>query len=429
MSKSLVVRGGGLAGVLLLAGTLFAEQPGLPGDGARATPQLPPDVRAFLDALDDERFVERQKATSALSNASVLGDDMLVGVLKTSDLSLEQRTRLMSILKDRFERSERAAIGIEFNQGVMRPCIAGLRPKFPAAIEGILRVGDVFLEVDGISLEKASSRTYSQHNELIGLISSFKPGDLVAIKIFRPKNPPAALGMNGQLERLVDDLGEGETLELMVPMGRRADLDSNPERVELRENRLRTAWRYMVSRIGLNAAGTPIEVEGGDLVIAQGGRRGISTNVLMTSGPMAVGEHEGVRPFAVSSHDVLRRQQIRIMNNVQLRPGQRLQVFASDGNQIRLPSEFASAMIIPETPGSPDSGPPGSPDAVGDLLGRLERLRVEIQEADGRARSAASPADRSAHEQSIKRLCDECVEVESELNALMSRTTAGTASD
>jgi len=416
----------GLMGVVVLAGTLRGEQPGLPGDRANG-PTLPPDVRGYMDQLDHEQFIERQRASRALSDASVLGDELLAEILKTATLSQEQRVRLMSILKDRFNKSDRAAMGIRFNFAVDKPCISSLIDKFPAANEGVLRAGDVFLSCGGIELSNISPSGYGQQSELIGLISSYKPGDRVTMRIFRPTNPPPVPVQNVAIDRLIEDLGEGQELTVEVPMGRRSELQDRTERSEQRESRLRTGWKYYLTRQGISASGEPIEFNDPVVRTVPGGRAAIATNVMMTPGPMAADEHDGHGAFDPQAAQAMRRQ-FRA-NNIQIRIGDRNQIFASDGNRIRFGPEMSAPVIIPESAGTKEAGPPGAPDAVGTLMARVERVRLEIAQAENSAREAESPADRAAHEQTAVWLREELAAATAELDALMDRPTAGTIAE
>lgn len=416
----------GLVGVVVLAGTLRGEQPGLPG-GGEGVILLPPNVRASIEQLNDDQFIERQRATRALSDAAVLSDEMLVGLLKAETLSQEQRVRLMGILKERFNKADRAAIGIGFNGFVDKPCISNMIDKFPAANEGVLKAGDVFLECGGIDLASISPSGYGQQSELIGLISSYKPGDRVKMRIFRPNNPPPVPQVNGQFGEVVKDLGEGVELEVEVPMGRRSDLQDRAERAEQREVRLRTAWKYLLRRMSISSAGEPIELNDPVVQAVPGGRAAIATNVMMTPGPMAADEHDGHGAFDPQAAQAMRRQ-FRA-NNIQIRIGDRNQIFASDGNRIRFGPEMSAPVIIPESAGTKEAGPPGAPDAVGTLMARVERVRLEIAAAENSAREAESPADRAAHEQTAVRLREELAAATAELDSLMDRPTAGTIAE
>lgn len=435
MRKVTMVLGAGLVSVIALSPTAHAEQPGLPGDRPAGEVKLPADVRELIAALDDDRFAERQRATNQLRNAGVLGDEMLVSVLRSGELSLEQRVRLISLLRERFDKDDRAAIGLQFRPGVLQPCVGELFPKFPAAVEGVLRKGDVFLEVDGITIKPSEPNEFDQHAEIIGLISSFSPGDRVPMKIFRPKNPPAAPAANavngqGRLILRLEDLGEGDTLEVVVPMGRRSDLNRNADGrdvVDNREQRLSMAWKYKLARMGLQpVTGPTIEFASATSEGVRAGRQYNAPSVRMTPGPTQVGEHDGQRQFAMMDFDPMRRQQMRLMNNAQVLQRARVQIFASDGNQIRFPGEFPAPLVVPESAGTPNAGPPAVPDDVGLVVSRLERARVELDVAEESEREAETPADRAAHALTADRLRDEIGELEAQLEGLMGRSGGAT---
>lgn len=437
----------GAVGLATAAARLHAEQPGLPPgapDAQVADAPITPDVLALIAALDDEKFIERERATRRLQDAGVCSDATFVKAIETLDLSLEQRMRLLSLLRQRFDRGERAAIGLSFHPLVRRPCVGELRPKFPAAVDGVLRAGDVFLEVDGIVLDPVTMGDL--HDDIIGLISSFDPGDRVPMKIFRPKDPPpamrgamagnvpvqvarAAVRANEAVQELGDNLDEGQVLEVTVRMGRRSELERDPgaaqEAPASREKRLTTAWKYRLARMGVvHGTGEKIELSEPLAVTPLGLRNYNSANVRMTAGPVQVVEREGVRQFFAMDNDPVRVRPLQLMN-AQVMQRARVQIFASDGNRIELDGGVPSSLVVPETPGTPEAGPPAVPDEVSAVMSRLERARLDLEDAERKARESQTPADRAAHEARAVSLRGDIARLDAELETLVADSAAG----
>lgn len=229
----------------------------------------------LLHNLDSEDFSAREHATDSLrrqlfsdstdtdrKRALALEAEM-IEVLRTGNLSLEQRIRLLDSLRARFIRSPRAAIGIRFAnastpEGVeLQQVLEG----FPAKDLGLLKAGDVITTVAGVALADRAVR-FNQagplgevQSRLRQVIFSYDPGDVVEMTLIRRlspanvndpnrPNPPPPAG-----NKLVTEGPDrnAEVLTVQVPLGSFQDLRDavvDPATLE-------SAWLFRTQRLGI----------------------------------------------------------------------------------------------------------------------------------------------------------------------------------
>lgn len=159
-------------------------------------------------ALDSDVLDVRDQATRSLvrliDSGEASGNSLMRRAVQSAvaqratdpSLSLEQRQRILSLLRDQFERTPRGAIGIEFspapnNRGVL---VGRTVPGFPADRDGLLLAGDVILEIAGVVLPGAHDLIDGGFAAGMGgaaqwamrsVIISHDPGDVVRLRVLR----------------------------------------------------------------------------------------------------------------------------------------------------------------------------------------------------------------------------------------------------
>lgn len=159
-------------------------------------------------ALDSDMLDVRDQASRSLvrliESSEVSGNRLLRHAVQSAvaqratdpSLSLEQRQRLVALLRDQFERTPRGAIGIEFSQALNhRGVLVGRTvPGFPADRDGLLLGGDVILEIAGVVLPGAEDLIDGNFAGGMGgaaqwamrsVIISHDPGDVVRLRVLR----------------------------------------------------------------------------------------------------------------------------------------------------------------------------------------------------------------------------------------------------
>lgn len=185
----------------------------------------------LLTALGSDNYQVRELASAALRQPGAPTEDQLVSLARREDISAEQRARLLNALRDRFENrppGELAAVGIQMEEHVAGIRVARVFEDFPAS--GVLREGDVIMEIDGHDL--SSARTGDKSRALMSIIVEQEPGGTAPMTIVR----------------------EGERLTLDVPFGARADFQ---ERNGTTTDVMERAWRIRAARLGLLDAESP----------------------------------------------------------------------------------------------------------------------------------------------------------------------------
>lgn len=143
----------------------------------------------LLDALKDDDFAKREEATTQLIGRADVSLKNLDYTLTHTDLTPEQRSRLLAAAKHRFRTSPRAALGVAFdfpNGGQIgipeapEPVrIRQVMAQFPSS--RVLLSGDAILSIDGWKVE----RTGSGPGGVRPFIISHDPGDEVDMEIER----------------------------------------------------------------------------------------------------------------------------------------------------------------------------------------------------------------------------------------------------
>ncbi len=182
---------------------------------------------ATLDALIADLgvadFAQREAAQSRLATRHDLTLVDVQARLADPNLNAEARTRLLTVAKEIFMRSPRAAIGVRFGGGFGAP--AGSRPNtvqdviagFPAL--GVLQPGDAIVSIDGVAVGQDFGMGTGMSSSVRPQIVSRDPGDVVEMQVWR----------------------NGELLDLRVPLGKFADLRGGPN--SLSPEDYEQAWR------------------------------------------------------------------------------------------------------------------------------------------------------------------------------------------
>ncbi len=229
---------------------------GLPGAAAAAGMVLLPKDEApdvtmltlpeLVSELGSEFFPRREAAQKRLLlNQDLFEESELIEQLGRDDLDPEQRLRVEQALRSQFMTTSRAGMGVGFartlDQTQRLVVIERLIGGFPAKEQGLLRPGDVFVEVGGDVITGQSARIAS-HNVVIRIIS-YNPGEVIPLRIFRPEDPDAVLSQS-----LITLNGvAGEYLDVLVPVGRYEDLQNQSNRPP---ETLTAGWRVRMERLG-----------------------------------------------------------------------------------------------------------------------------------------------------------------------------------
>ncbi len=170
---------------------------------------IEPEVRELVRKLGSPLFETREEASDALQ-AMRPGIPQLCGLLGESDLSHEQRHRLLIVLKDRIITVPRAALGVSMARraanvdrlgGIEVVDIVGGLPA-----EKILRIGDRITHING--------RNLRSRNQLVVMVQSTEPGEEMRFTIRRTSH-------DAKGDLVLDEAGRiaFETLEVSVVLG------------------------------------------------------------------------------------------------------------------------------------------------------------------------------------------------------------------
>lgn len=191
-----------------------------------------PVERAILDLASDD-FARREAACVALTDESLCTEAQLIDALKNRAMLAEQRARVLTTLRDRFLRSERAAVGISMETVEEGVRISQLHEPFPA--RAILQPNDVILEISGRRLALDPRDPLTPTARLQIEILAHSPGERARMRIQRAD----------------------ETLELDVPLGSRADLPAPPAPTFGVSDAMDAAWRARMQRLGVAESTEP----------------------------------------------------------------------------------------------------------------------------------------------------------------------------
>lgn len=160
-----------------------------------------------IDALDDDSFEVRQRASSLLLTNTGVSDQAVYEQIAGRQLSPEQSLRVQSVLRAMFERSPRGAIGITFPTGTNSLLVVDqTREAFPAVAEGLIQSGDMILRVEdefltpvgaqrGVLQAKTFSRDPGEFLPvMLGRMAVVRPDSLTAYPMFRTIRVDLPLG-------------------------------------------------------------------------------------------------------------------------------------------------------------------------------------------------------------------------------------------
>lgn len=194
--------------------------------------QLRSEFDRLVTDLSGNDFAARQRATEKLFANDQFDLPLLETALKREGLTLEARTRLLAIARQRFYRTPRAALGFQFGMGPLRDriVVGQTFPKFESFTK--LEEGDMIVSADGFKLDGPGARPLLQ-----SIIISHEPGEKLKLTIRRG----------------------ARKIDLEITLGKFADLDQGGG--ALIEDRLARAWRIR-SQAKHGPAADPIRIEG-----------------------------------------------------------------------------------------------------------------------------------------------------------------------
>lgn len=194
--------------------------------------KLKQEFDRLITDLAGNDFAARQHASEKLYANDQFDLPMLESALKRDGITLEARSRVLAIARQRFYRTPRAALGFQFGMGPLRDriVVGQTFPKFDSATK--LEEGDMFVSADGFKLDGPGAKVLLQ-----SIIISHEPGEVLKLTIRRGP-------------RKVD---------LEIKLGKFADLDQGGG--ALMEDRLARAWRIR-SQAKHGAAAEPIRISG-----------------------------------------------------------------------------------------------------------------------------------------------------------------------
>lgn len=193
---------------------------------------------AYLEQLDADSFVERERATELLGERLQCDDGELFEWIDAQpDLSPEQRARLLRVARSRFDATPRAALGFGFgnfdtsvNGIIVLSVQAG--QGFPAVDSGLIRENDRIVAVDGFPLELRSHRAF-----VSAVIKSYPPGGKMPTIIARPVEDP---------DRAPGEEPQFSVIETELPLGSWDALGQAP----IEQAVLERAWAHRASVLG-----------------------------------------------------------------------------------------------------------------------------------------------------------------------------------
>lgn len=207
-----------LVAICCLAGSVLAQSavdgiPDLPTDQDLEFVTVDPELAELVAMLDDAMFAARDKAMQRLLGGPV-DRSQICKMLAGTELSAEQRHRLLALLRHDLLNAPRGAIGIMIDQrkAPREIVIEQLIENLPA-IE-VLEPGDRITHLDGQPLP-----TWDRFRQSI---LSKKPGDIVSVTIQRlPADAPDNVADDAdevQLQTLNFKLALGSADLLRVPV-------------------------------------------------------------------------------------------------------------------------------------------------------------------------------------------------------------------
>jgi len=145
-----------------------------------SVPHAPAALADLVADLSSADFHTRELATVRIRDDKSIRLTEIESMLAKGDLPLEAHARLLTIARDRFAASPRAAMGVQFDQATLRDRIVIDDTFAPFDCHKRLEPGDILIEADGVPLNTAAGRTKIQ-----GLIISRDPGDTMNLVVRR----------------------------------------------------------------------------------------------------------------------------------------------------------------------------------------------------------------------------------------------------
>ena len=186
----------------------------LPTDDELRDITVDPWVRSRMEQLADPSYSVREQAMDDLLNARIDVRQFCV-LLGEPGFTVEQRYRLLEVLRHQLLNAPRGALGIRMPDPTVDTLKAGgvevtvLLPGLPA--EKMLVVGDFITHIDGQLLRST--------RDLIDTVQLRRPGDEVAIDLRRPRRDE-----RGELITNADGEEQYETLQVTLLLGSVQDL-------------------------------------------------------------------------------------------------------------------------------------------------------------------------------------------------------------
>lgn len=201
--------------------------PALLAPGAAGQPAAP-TLDEIVTLLGSSDVRARETATDVLASDDRFTSEDLAHVAERTELSVEQRQRLLEAARQRFMGTPRAALGVRFSPTVLRERVVIERtfPQFPSS--KVLEPGDLIVEVEGEKL-----RGYDSQLVLGGHIISRDPGQTLSLIVRR---------------------GE-QKLSLEIELGRFSDLQGS----QLDEERMNRAWEVRSRGLRWSPERAPID--------------------------------------------------------------------------------------------------------------------------------------------------------------------------
>lgn len=205
-----------------------------PGAGVASEPQpaTSPALEVALVSFASDDFAAREAASAALLEDQTVTDAMLGDACRRDGLTCEQRERCVGVLRERFIRGERPAMGVTM-LGVEGGVVVTPQKGFPAF--EILRDGDTIVSIDGESLAvtDAMNEGLAQYRMRLVILSHL-PGECVALRVVR----------------------DGAAFDAQVPLGLYSNLVGGPQGLnrappEQLASLAPMGWALRAKRLGL----------------------------------------------------------------------------------------------------------------------------------------------------------------------------------
>jgi hypothetical protein len=316
-------------------------------------PQPAATLQQLVADLNSPDFRTRELATVRIRDDKTVSLAQIEEILTTQDLPLEAHSRLVTIARERFSTSPRAAMGVQFDLTTLRDRIVIDNTFEPFDCHRVLEPGDIIIEADGIPLRSGAARPMIQ-----GLIISRDPGDTMTLVVRRGK----------------------EKLTVDVKLGDFRELRSNT----LDELRLYRAWKARSTAYTRSAAPmkTPVHADAWPDALEASRQRQIQQMRSQAHSPVIV-VHAGGRARATTANadSAWYNAQVRGVN------GGRLNAWGANAQALQMVLEFDDP--APQPPMTYAEEVDRLAQKQSALEGQLDRARREVARvAPGSAEAA-----------------------------------------